>query len=260
VPGGGSGGSVKTRLVGTLMYDLTLGSSGAFDTDTADDNGNTGIDSGFDWLEVVVEDLASTVSAASDFAYLLFNNDTTVSNYRRQALEAVNGVSSFGAADDAIIAYVCGATALANNLSSLRIFIPSYESSLHKHAASLALARTGATAQELSQWGVWWENTAAITRLMLRTDNHATDVFASGARLRIYGWKEESIGGLTARYSTDNVSNPPTDAQLDTAFGTPASVGSGFVGIVNDNNAGTDEYLCWSDGTNWFYATGVKAV
>jgi hypothetical protein len=69
-----------------------------------------------------------------------------------------------------------------------------------------------------------------------------------------------STNGIRTKVSTANTANPPTDAELDSAFGTPATVGSGFVGIVNDNNGGTNEYLCWSDGTNWFYATGTKAV
>lgn len=66
--------------------------------------------------------------------------------------------------------------------------------------------------------------------------------------------------GLRTIIVTDNVSSPPTDAELDTAFGQPSTVGAGFVGIVNDNAAGTAEYICWSDGTNWFYAAGTKAV
>lgn len=66
--------------------------------------------------------------------------------------------------------------------------------------------------------------------------------------------------GATAEYSTANVTNPPTDAELDSTFGTPATVGAGFLGVVNDNNGGTNEYLCWSDGANWFYVTGTKAT
>lgn len=63
-----------------------------------------------------------------------------------------------------------------------------------------------------------------------------------------------------AEYSAANVTNPPTDAELDSAFGTPATVGAGFLGVVNDNNGGTNEYLCWSDGANWFFVTGTKAT
>lgn len=60
--------------------------------------------------------------------------------------------------------------------------------------------------------------------------------------------------------STADVTTPPTDAELDAIYGTPAYVGEGFHALVNDNGAGTDEYLVWSDGTNWFYATGTKAT
>jgi hypothetical protein len=61
-------------------------------------------------------------------------------------------------------------------------------------------------------------------------------------------------------HSTANVSNPPTDAQLDAAFGTPAQVGAGFMATLDDNGAHANEYLVWSDGSNWWYATGAKAV
>lgn len=69
-----------------------------------------------------------------------------------------------------------------------------------------------------------------------------------------------AVSGVKLTVSTADVSSPPTDAELDSAFGTPATVGAGFIGIVNDNNTGTAEYLCWSDGTNWFYAAGTKAT
>lgn len=69
-----------------------------------------------------------------------------------------------------------------------------------------------------------------------------------------------AYGKIANRYSEANTSNPPTDAELDSAFGTPASVGKGFFGVVNDNGAGTAEYWCWSDGTNWWFISGTKAT
>jgi hypothetical protein len=60
--------------------------------------------------------------------------------------------------------------------------------------------------------------------------------------------------------STSNVSSPPTDAELDTAFGTPATVGAGFLGLVDDAGAGSAVYLVGSDGTNWWYLAMTKAV
>ena len=57
-----------------------------------------------------------------------------------------------------------------------------------------------------------------------------------------------------------NISNPPTDAELDAIFGTPDTVGAGFTTLIDDAGAGSAEYLVWSDGTYWWYAAGTKAV
>lgn len=62
------------------------------------------------------------------------------------------------------------------------------------------------------------------------------------------------------RVSTINTSNPPTAAQLTAAFGSPATVRAGYLVVVDDNGAHTNEYFVWSDGTFWFYATGTKAA
>jgi hypothetical protein len=64
----------------------------------------------------------------------------------------------------------------------------------------------------------------------------------------------------TMPVSIENISNPPTDAELDTAFGTPAQVGAVFVGIVDDAGAHSYEVLAWSDGAKWFYAIGTEAI
>lgn len=66
--------------------------------------------------------------------------------------------------------------------------------------------------------------------------------------------------GLQTQLSTDDVSSPPTDAELDSAFGTPATVGTGFIGVVDDAGAGSAFYVCCSDGTNWWYSAMTKAV
>jgi len=66
--------------------------------------------------------------------------------------------------------------------------------------------------------------------------------------------------GVIPLVADDDVTNPPTDAELDTAFGAPATVGAGFVGILDDNGAGATVYICASDGANWWYAAMTKAV
>lgn len=71
-------------------------------------------------------------------------------------------------------------------------------------------------------------------------------------------------GGINTAYSTANVSDPPTDAEIDAAFGAPITLGAGFIGIIDDNDAGADGdvWLCTTTGTDaeWFYVSMTKAV
>jgi hypothetical protein len=70
----------------------------------------------------------------------------------------------------------------------------------------------------------------------------------------------ESRDDPNAVVSIDNVSSPPTDGELDTAFGTPATVGAGFTGVVDDAGASTAVWLIVSDGTSWWYEGLTAAV
>lgn len=66
--------------------------------------------------------------------------------------------------------------------------------------------------------------------------------------------------GVSTKHSTADVSNPPTDAELDSAFGTPATVGAGWIGSIDDNGAGTNFYLVQSTGSKWIIYTGTEAT
>lgn len=82
-------------------------------------------------------------------------------------------------------------------------------------------------------------------------------LLANGLRWLDDGGNEWRAG---VRYSSADVSNPPTDAELDAAFGTPAAVGAAFLALVNDAGAGANLYLVGSDGANWWYVAMMKAV
>jgi hypothetical protein len=69
-----------------------------------------------------------------------------------------------------------------------------------------------------------------------------------------------TAGGILTKQSVANVSNPPTDAELDSAFGTPATLGRGFVGLVDDNDDDTLSWICWTSDASWYYVLGTKAV
>lgn len=55
-------------------------------------------------------------------------------------------------------------------------------------------------------------------------------------------------------------SNPPTDAELDSAFGVPGDISQGMIKFVDDDGAETDVYLVVAIGDSWWIFTGVKAT
>jgi hypothetical protein len=57
-----------------------------------------------------------------------------------------------------------------------------------------------------------------------------------------------------------DISTPPTDAELDAEFGTPAAVGDGYRAFIDDAGAGNNAYIIVSDGTNWWHVALTKAV
>lgn len=63
-----------------------------------------------------------------------------------------------------------------------------------------------------------------------------------------------------APLSALDCSNPPSDAELDAEFGTPAEVGAGWQTFIDDNGGGANFYLVTSDGTNWWTFTAAKAT
>lgn len=67
-------------------------------------------------------------------------------------------------------------------------------------------------------------------------------------------------GDIKQKVNTTDVSNPPTDAELDAAFGTPADVGAGWTTYIDDGGLGANFYQIVSDGTNWWIFTADKAL
>lgn len=70
----------------------------------------------------------------------------------------------------------------------------------------------------------------------------------------------EAQEGHRLSVARTNVALGPTDAECDTAFGTPAQVGEGFMGLIDDNNAGTAVYLCVVVHSAWWYETLTLAT
>jgi hypothetical protein len=70
-----------------------------------------------------------------------------------------------------------------------------------------------------------------------------------------------TAGGIRTKMAINNVNNTtPTAAELTTSFGSPSAVGTGFVGIVKDNDADTNCFVVVSNGTSFFYHLFTKAT
>lgn len=52
----------------------------------------------------------------------------------------------------------------------------------------------------------------------------------------------------------------PTDASLDAAFGTPATLGRGFLATIDDADGDTNGYLVWTSDASWYWLKGTKAT
>lgn len=65
-------------------------------------------------------------------------------------------------------------------------------------------------------------------------------------------------GAVRVPQSVANVTEAaPTAAQLDSAFGTPATLGRGFIATIDDNDGSSASVLCWTTDTAWFHVVGT---
>lgn len=233
----------KLRRVGTVLYDSTLGSAATFDVQS--------ISQAYEDLEIILEGRGAANSSGGVLnVNVSLNNDTTDANYRLNASGA--GASP---SNQRLAMTVVGNDATSGRVGSNSVVIHHYTSALFKKML-LRHDSLNTTAYTFMR-GIEWLNTAAVNRITVAVANANTN-FAAGTRLRIIGWRTEAIGGLDT--SSANVSNPPTDAELDSAFGTPAAVGDGFMATVNDNGADTAQWLVVSNGASWWYVGMTKAT
>lgn len=62
------------------------------------------------------------------------------------------------------------------------------------------------------------------------------------------------------KYAAVETTGAPTNAECVSAFGAAATVGAGFIGVLQDSAAEGVSYLCVSNGTNYDVFTGVAAA
>lgn len=88
------------------------------------------------------------------------------------------------------------------------------------------------------------------------------DTLAKKFRDLEYRFERLTMTGETGSLpvSTADVAAPPTDAELDAAFGEPGDLPEGFAAVVDDNGAGTRVWLVVAVGGNWWHDQMTKAL
>ena len=58
---------------------------------------------------------------------------------------------------------------------------------------------------------------------------------------------------INVKISENNVTNPPSEAEIITAFGTAITAGDGFIGVIDDNAGGSLLWLCVAINGKWSF-------
>jgi hypothetical protein len=66
-------------------------------------------------------------------------------------------------------------------------------------------------------------------------------------------------GAMIQKVYTPDVSDPPTQGEIDSEFGSASVAGSGFTAYINDNGEGSAFYQVVSDGTKWWVFSASAA-
>lgn len=244
--------------VGKVVYDEELTSASDFDIDLTDIDGVDYSAYGGD-IEIIVS-LRTDRAAVNDTAAIAFNSDTTASNYEGARLYGGHSTGNDDGQQN-VITNANGNTSPSNKFANARLYIYDYTNTgKKKEARSVSGFNQATNVAWVWDSVVFWNNTDAITRITLTSSNGTDNEFVTGSRVTVKLLKPVAIGGGVVNTSDANVSNPPTDAELDSAFGTPATVGNGYTVLLNDNGDDINNYLVLSNGTSWLYTTLTKAT
>ena len=92
----------------------------------------------------------------------------------------------------------------------------------------------------------------------VKEDLHSVDRRESSDAVATLIKDEASSSVVFLTFSTDNVSLPPTDAQIEAAFGARTT---GFVGFIIDNGLSGTVILCIkSQSDNWWFEIFTRAL
>ena len=160
----------------TLIETITNASAGEFDF--------TSIPSTYTRL-IIKGHIRGDVTAVEDSCLLFMNTDTTVTNYHTQRSGAHNAAIDVAEGANPEICIVPAASSPANSYSQIEIVIENYTGSHLKQASSAFSSYTDTDIIRNGSNSLVSVITAAITRLRVQSDNHATDQLFG--ELHLYG-------------------------------------------------------------------------
>ena len=139
------------------------------------------------------EGIASTAATTSDGLQIFFNDDYTVTNYRLQQNSAGNGSGAENQFNQSDIASLPGTSSGAGAVASGYMEVVGYATpGLEKIALGVSSQKLTATTLTSDRNAVSWNTSDPITKIALRTDNHATDTLTGGV-FRAYVEKQGVI-------------------------------------------------------------------
>lgn len=185
---GGAGLSTVASATDTVTvnsawnWEQTLGANGSFDIDLTT---ITGYDSSVTKLEIQLG-IRGTVSAISDSLHIFMNNDLVDTNYYRQIHGAADAAARLGEGNDALSAIFPAATSPANAFGSYTVTINNpRNTNMRKIIKIEGAGELETTALRVESGAVIWRNTAAITRIQVRTSTNPTTLLATNSTMRI---------------------------------------------------------------------------
>lgn len=88
-----------------------------------------------------------------------------------------------------------------------------------------------------------------------------TSVVGVSAAAQTFTGQKTFSDSINIAQDVSNVNDTtPTDAELDAAFGTPATLGRGFIATIDDADGDTNGYLVWTSDASWYFLKGTKAT
>jgi|GEM_PF-4281558 len=163
-------------------WEQTLGANGSFDIDLTT---ITGYDANVTKLEIQLG-IRGAVSALSDQLYIFMNNDLVLTNYYRQTHGASAGAATLGQANELLIAVFPAATSPAGAFGSYNVTVNNpRNTNMRKVIKIEGAGELDATTLRVENGAVTWRNTAAITRIQVRSSNNPTNLIATNSIMRI---------------------------------------------------------------------------